>query len=108
VAKVDFELIRQKVKDADYEISVHASKRLRQRGLTLADLEHIILTGKIIERSPKARPFPKCIFLGFTLLKGEALHVVCSLAPHTLIVTVYFPEEDKWARDQFRRKPKRK
>ena len=106
---LDFEIIRQKVGEGDYEISVHASKRLRQRGISMVELEHAILAGEIIERDPQARPYPKCIFLGYTKLKGEALHVVCSIAPQTLIVTAYFPDEDRWAQDRIRRSgPKRR
>jgi len=48
-------------------------------------------------------PNPKCIFLGEDELKGESIHVVCSLTPETMIVTVYFPDEDLWSKDKFRR-----
>jgi len=71
--------------------------------LTIADLEHAILFGEIIERDAEASPHPKCIFLGEDALKGEAIHVVCSLNPDALIVTVYFPEEDRWSKDKYRR-----
>jgi len=102
--KVDFETIRAKVKAGDYEISLHASERMRQRGLTFDDLEQVIIYGEIIERDYQAKPFPKCIFLGYDSLKGEAWHVVCSLTPQSRIVTVYFPDEDEWSQAKFRRK----
>jgi hypothetical protein len=102
--KVNFEVIREKVKAGEYEISVHAFERIRQRGISLDDLEHAIVNGDIIEQDPHAKPFPKCIFLGFTLLKGEAIHVVCSLTLHSKVVTVYFPDEDEWSQDRFRRR----
>jgi len=102
--KTDFEIIRQKVREGDYEISVHASKRLRQRKISLVELEQVIVTGEIIERGPHAKPFPKCIFLGYLEPKGEALHVVCSVTPHATVVTVYFPDEDRWAQDKIRKK----
>jgi hypothetical protein len=101
--KPDFEKIRDSIKSGDYIISIHASKRLRNRQLTIADLEHAILNGEIIERDPEAKPYPKCIFLGEDAIKGEALHVVCSLTPGTQIVTVYFPEEDMWSKDRVRK-----
>ncbi len=100
--KVDFEQVRKAVRAGDYELSLHAFQRMRSRGITIDDLEAVILDGEIIERDPEAQPFPKCIFWGFTVMKGESLHVVCSLAPHSRIVTVYFPDEDKWARDRIR------
>lgn len=101
--KTDFEQIRQKVQAGDYQISVHAAKRLRSRHLRVADIENAILHGTIIERDLNAWPNPKCIFLGEDALKGEALHVVCSLTPDTLIVTVYFPDEDVWSKDRYRK-----
>ena len=100
MAEIDFEIIRKKVKEGDYEISVHATKRLRERQLTIADIENAIIKGEIIERDLKAKPNPKCIFLGEDAVKGESLHVVCSLTPDTLIVTVYFPDEDNWSKDK--------
>jgi len=79
VTKINFELIREKVREGDYEISVHATERMRRRGITLDDVENAIINGEIIERDSRARPFPKCIFWGFTVLKGESIHVVCSI-----------------------------
>ncbi len=102
--KMDFEEIRVKVQRGDYEISVHAFERMRQRGISLEDVENVIIGGTIIERDLDAKPFPKCIFLGFTARKGESLHVVCSLTPQSKIVTVYFPDEDQWSRERYRRK----
>jgi len=99
----DFERIREKVKSGDYQISVHATKRLRSRQLTVADLEHAVVYGEIIERDPDAKPYPKCVFLGANSLKGESLHVVCSVTPDTMIVTVYFPDDDAWSKDKYRR-----
>jgi hypothetical protein len=74
--RINFEVIRQKINQGDYDISVHASKRLRQRGISLVELEHVVRSGEIIERDEGAQPYPKCIFLGYTESKGEALHVV--------------------------------
>lgn len=101
---VDFEQIRSAVESGDYEISVHAFERMRRRGISVNELEEVILHGEIIERDRDARPFPKCIFWGFTMLKGESIHVVCSITPQSRIVTVYYPDEDKWARDRIRRR----
>jgi len=104
MAQVDFEVIRTQVQAGDYEISVHAFERMRQRSITMADLENAIIHGDIIERDPQAKPFPKCIFWGFTILKGESIHIVCSITPKSRVVTVYFPDEDEWAQDRFRRR----
>ena len=104
MAKVNFESIRAKVEAGEYEISLHAFERMRRRGISLEDVENAIVHGDIIEKDIRAKPFPKCIFWGFTVLKGESIHVVCSITPQSQIVTVYFPDEDKWSWDRFRRR----
>jgi hypothetical protein len=65
--KIDFNLIRDKVREGQYDITVHATIRLRQRGISIAEVEQVILTGEMIEKDPQAKPYPKCIFWGFTL-----------------------------------------
>jgi len=104
MAQVNFDIIRDKVRAGDYEISAHATERMRRRGITLDDIENVIINGEIIEQDPLARPFPKCIFWGFSAVKGESIHVVCSITPKSKVVTVYFPDEDEWSQDRFRRR----
>jgi len=100
---INFELVREKVRLGDYYLSIHASKQIRKRNLAIADIENVILHGEIIARDPDAQPNPKCIFLGEDSIKGESLHVVCSLDPGVRIVTIYFPDEDLWSKDRYRR-----
>jgi hypothetical protein len=103
ISKIVFDKIRERIKTGDYLISVHASRRLGSRHITIADLEHAIINGRIIKRDLNAKPYPKCIFLGEDSIKGESLHVVCSLNPQVMLVTVYFPDEDSWIKDEFRK-----
>ena len=70
MAQVDFEVIRTQVQAGDYEISVHAFERMRQRSITMADLENAIIHGDIIERDPQAKPFPSA-FSGVLLYSKE-------------------------------------
>jgi hypothetical protein len=44
---------------------------MRQRGISLADVENVIIDGEIIERDANAVPFPKCIFWASRRLKGS-------------------------------------
>ena len=106
MAKIDFDDIRIHIQAGNYEISVHAFERMRRRGISLSDVENAIINGDLIEKDSDAKPFPKCIFWGFTLLKGESIHVVCSITSHSRVVTVYFPDEDQWSRGRFRRRKK--
>ena len=104
MSQLDFEIIRQKVRQGEYEISIHASKRLRNRKISLVEWEQVLISGEIIERDFHAKPYPKCIFLGYTEPKGEAYHVVCSITPDATVVTACFPDEDRWAQDKIRKK----
>ena len=101
--KADFDSIREKVKAKDYKISEHAFKRLKSRQLKIPDLENAIVHGEIVDREPNAKPYPKCIFLGPDSMKGEDIHIVCSLTPKVVIVTVYFPDETVWSKSRHRR-----
>jgi len=101
--KSGFDTIREKVIAGNYQISVHALRRMRSRQITIADIEHAIIHGRIIMGDINAKPYPKCIFLGEDPVKGETLHVICSLNPQVMLVTVYFPDEELWSKDEYRK-----
>lgn len=46
------------------EITLHAAKRLEQRGIKMADIIACIQNGKIIEQYPTDYPYPSCLILG--------------------------------------------
>lgn len=89
------------------EITLHAARRLEQRGIFLKDIIACIKNGKIIEQYPDDYPFPSCLILGMTV-KQNYLHVVVGSNRVTLwIVTAYFPDLQKWENDFETRKEKR-
>jgi len=91
-------------KPENIEITLHASKRLEQRGISVNDIISCILTGKIIEQYPTDYPYPSCLILGNSI-KNIALHIVVGSDLKTLwIVTAYFPSPDKWMADLETRK----
>ena len=78
------------------EITLHAAKRLEQRGILLDDVISCIQSGKIIEQYPDDYPFPSCLILGLSI-KNQYLHVVVGSNLETLwIVTAYYPDSEKW------------
>lgn len=86
------------------EITLHAAKRLEQRGITLDDVMECIKTGKIIEYYPDDYPFPSCLVLGLSA-SDQYLHVVVGSNMETLwIVTAYYPDPQKWESDFATRK----
>ena len=42
--------IQQKVRRLEYVMSIHAEEEMANDGLTIFDVEHALLTGKIVER----------------------------------------------------------
>lgn len=86
-------------------LRVHASVRMLQRGITLADVLTVINTGERIESSPEVKPFGKRLMLG--VVAGRPLHVACANAPDGTVhvFTVYEPNPALWA-DNFRRRVK--
>ena len=42
--------IQQKIRTLEYVMSIHAEEEMDDDGLTIFDVEHVLLTGKIIER----------------------------------------------------------
>ena len=81
------------------EITMHAAKRLEQRGISIDDVMSCIKNGEIIEQYPDDYPFPSCLILGSSVHK-LFMHVVVGSDLKTLwIVTAYYPDADKWDAD---------
>lgn len=86
------------------EITMHAAKRLEQRGIFIKDIINCIHTGEIIEQYPDDYPYPSCLVLGVSN-NQKSLHVVVGSDMKTLwIVTAYFPDSQKWENDLKTRK----
>ena len=45
-------------------MTMHAAKRLEQRGISLKEVMDCIMTGEIIEQYPDDYPYPSCLTLG--------------------------------------------
>jgi hypothetical protein len=94
--KINLEQIRKAVKGKNYLIKRHARKRMVERGITLGEVTGVIERGKIVEQNPKARPFPKCLILGF-VRNGKPLYVSCAFDGETAyIITVHWYDPNKW------------
>ena len=103
VEAMDIDEIRAKIREGKYRLTVHAAVRSKERGITTQDMEDAILNGEIVEEYPEDKPFPSCLILGRTR-DGLPLHVVCSLAPVSDIVTLYYPDEKRWIDYRLRRR----
>ena len=84
-------------------ITIHAIERLRQRGVTRADVVNAILYGEIIEQYEDRKPFPVCLVLG-ECVNGKKIHLAVAIVDGFLrVLTVYLPDPSKWSED-FRRR----
>ena len=75
----------------NYVVSTHAAEELEDDGLSILDLENIILTGQIIERQRDAQTREiKYVVSGGTLDGTRAQAVVkAGFAGKLIIITVY-------------------
>ncbi len=83
--------IRDRVRAKAYIMPLHAEEEMDNDGLTIFDVEHIILTGQIVERQrDQHSDEQKYLIQGQTELYEPAYVVVKFLWNNTLvIITVY-------------------
>lgn len=80
-------------------ITLHAAKRLEQRGIFIKDVISCITNGEIIEQYPDDYPYPSCLIFGMSV-NEKFLHVVIGHHESELfLITAYFPSTDKWESD---------
>ena len=96
--------IRQAFAEGQYVVRLHARVRMRERGITDAEVLETIMHGEVIEYYPDAQPYPACPILGFA--GGRPIHVVCALSPEgtAFLITAYIPSPELWEPGFRRRK----
>jgi hypothetical protein len=75
-----------------------------ERGITMAEIEQVALSGDEIEGYPDDTPFPSRLLLGFP--QGRPVHVVLAEEPDsdvTHVITAYVPDPSMWD-EAFRRR----
>ena len=83
----------------------HAVEPFAQRGIREEDVEHVLLTGEMIEAYPHDTPYPSELLLGWCDLRPIHIVVATDMAnQRTIIITVYEPDPNKWEADFKRRK----
>lgn len=61
MGRIDLIKIRRLVQNGSYLIKTHARKRIAERGIRENEVIQVILRGTIVEETPDAKPFPKCL-----------------------------------------------
>lgn len=88
--------MRQRVRDLEYVMTIHAEEEMENDGLSILDIEAAILSGEIIERQrDKETSELKYVLTGKTL-DDEPIVVVAklSLTDKLVIITVYTEREE--------------
>ena len=75
MSELDILELRKLCTPQNIRITLHAAKRLEQRGIFLSDVIACIMNGEIIEQYPDDYPYPSCLILGSNL-GNKFLHVV--------------------------------
>src|SRR3989338_5021367 len=96
------EEIRRKINSGAFQITRHCQRRCDSRGVTLAEIKHVIAKGEIIEIYPKDFPYPSCLILGH-IRREEPLYVLCALGNIVHIITVHWLDPAKWLDPKTRR-----
>ena len=92
-------IIRERVRRGDYVVSFTHTEKLRERRISVHDVEEAICDGTIIEDYPDDPRGPSCLILGRS--GGRPLHVVCGRLDEQriLIITAYEPDPAEWESD---------
>ena len=81
-------------------------ERMQERNISRADVKNCIMNGEIIEEYPNDFPIPSALVFGHNL-NGAVLHTVCGTDGLFLyVVTVYFPDTEKFESDLKTRRTK--
>lgn len=99
MAQAPFDLsdLRDAIRSQRYLLKYHARQRRKERSFSRQDIEAIVLDGDIVESSPEAEPFPKCLMM--THLRGEPMYVSVAYnadAHYAYIITVHDYDPAKW------------
>lgn len=101
--KLEISALREAVFRDRYFLTTHAKQRMGQRKVSDADIKHVVLTGVIIERHPRARPLPKVLFMAH--VRGEPFYVSCAFdGTYAHIITVHWYDPNVWLDPWTRRK----
>ena len=83
------ESIRARVRQNQFRLSKHATRRLDLRGRTLADITQVISSGELIREYPDEKPYPEYLLLGYPHGFDDPCYVVVDSNDETIIVTVH-------------------
>ena len=86
--------MREKVRALDYVMTIHAEEAMEDDDISILDVEHVILTGEMIERQQDQETGEWKYLIAGQTLADDPLIVVAKLAltGTLVIITVYRDE----------------
>ena len=76
---------------------VHAIQRMFERGISIADIQQVQQTGKVIEDYPDNLPYRGALILGWREdLPIHAVSCFNQATQETILITVYIPSRSRW------------
>ncbi|MGB8508403.1 MAG: DUF4258 domain-containing protein [Pyrinomonadaceae bacterium] len=83
--------MRERVRALHYVMTIHAEEEMDGDGLTIFDVEHVIVTGQIVERQEDAETGEWKYLVRGRSIEGDSAVVVSklSLTGKLVIITVY-------------------
>ena len=100
MSPLDFESLRQAVRERRVAWRKHVLQKLAERELAQSAVLEVLLKGERIRDYIEDQPFPSALFLGY--VAGKPLHVVAAHdeTNHTaFIITAYQPSSDVFEPD---------
>jgi len=92
----DINWIHERVTQIEYYFSRHGDQERQNDGLTIAEVEEALLSGRILEQYKDTGRGESCLVVGFTEA-GKPVHIVCGTRGDWLVVvTVYIPQPPKF------------
>jgi len=79
------------VRASEYVVTLHGHEEMEADGLTVSDVEHVVLTGRIVGRQRDQRRKEWKYLVEGETLEGDAAVVVSKIGPtrKLVVVTVY-------------------
>jgi len=92
---MNLEEIKEKIRNNEYDYTLHAEIERKADDLTFSQIELAILGGEVLERYPDDGRGESCLLLGFS--DNIPIHVVCGWrGTRIVVITVYVPKPPKF------------
>lgn len=99
---MDIAGVQQRIREGEYEFSIHAQRERLEEDLDAAEIEEAIAHGMILEEYPNDPRGESCLVLGYTT--ARLIHAALAWATPRgqgekvlRIITVYIPRLPKWS-----------